>query len=70
MYQEVADRSRKILDKQFEFMMNKYKTGEASATDMALFTMELKSGMGTVLRMAAPLREMYEPLPGEKLKVK
>jgi hypothetical protein len=67
MYQEVADRSRKILDKQFEFMMNKYKTGEASATDMALFTMELKSGMGTVLRMAAPLREMYEPLPGEKL---
>ena len=67
MYQEVADRSRKILDKQFEFMMNKYKTGEASATDMALFTMELKSGMGTVLRMAAPLREMYEPLTGEKL---
>ena len=67
VYQEVANRSRKILDKQFEFMMNKYKTGEASATDMALFTMELKSGMGTVLRMAAPLREMYEPLPGEKL---
>jgi hypothetical protein len=67
IYQDVADRSRKILDKQFEFMMNKYKTGEASAVDMALFTMELKSGMGTVLRMAAPLREMYEPLPGEKL---
>ncbi len=70
LFQDVANRSRKILDKQFEFMMNKYKTGEANAVDLALFTMELKSGMGTVLRMAAPWKKIYQPLAGEALETR
>jgi predicted kinase len=67
MFEDVAVRSRKILENQMLYMINKYKAGDISAVDMALYTMELKSGMGTVLRMAAPWKKIYQPNPGEKL---
>ena len=69
-YENLAVESRKILDAQMEFFMREFKAGKIDNIDMALYTMTLKSGMGTILRMAAPLREIYNVLPGEKRQMK
>ena len=69
-YENLAFESRKMLDAQMEFFMSEFKAGNIDNVDMALYTMTLKSGMGTILRMAAPLREIYNVLPGEARQMK
>ncbi len=68
--EKFAEKSRKIVEDQMIFMTNEFKNRKIDNIDLALFTLELKSSMGTVLRSAAPLKEIYLTLPGEKLKMK
>ena len=68
--EKFAEKSRKIVEDQMIFMTNEFKNRKIDNIDLALFTLELKSSMGTVLRSAAPLKEIYLTLPGEKRKMK
>jgi predicted kinase len=69
-YDQVSQKARKLIADQMEYIVTQFKEGRIDNIALGLRTMNLKSGMGSVLRLAAPLRGIYIPLPGEKLLTK
>ena len=69
-YDQVSQKARKLIADQMEYIVTQFKEGRIDNIDLGLRTMNLKSGMGSALRLAAPLRGIYIPLPGEKLLTK
>ena len=74
-YDRVALEARKFLEAQLLSETQAFMNGEITTTksgvspeaQMGIAMMALKNSMGSVLRLAAPVRGIYIPLKGEKL---
>ena len=65
-YDVARDEARDLLEHQIYNMMDLYGRS-ADKIDIAISTMNLKAGMGGILRLAASWQGAYVPLPGEKM---
>ena len=77
-YDKVALEARKFLEAQILNETQAFMNGEIATTEsgvspeaqMGIAMMALKNSMGSVLRLAAPVRGIYVPIKGEKLSTK